>query len=100
MGAWLGNARSWARPWWTERAVRGGRFRQAGPTEQRERVSEWVAELTSEARGTARDGMHARRGLSLTSRPHRVARGREGSTRALAGADKQGRPVRVGALGA
>jgi hypothetical protein len=88
VGAWLGNARSWARPWWRERAVRGGLFRQAGPTERRERVSERVAELTSGARGTARDGVRPRRGLLLTSRPHRVARGREKSTRALAGADK------------
>jgi hypothetical protein len=49
-----------------------------GPTEQREQANEQAAELTSQPRGTEREGSRAQRKLAPTSRPHRTARGREG----------------------
>jgi hypothetical protein len=48
----------------------GGRFRQARPTEQRERASERAAELTSGARRTETVGSRARGKPAPTGRPH------------------------------
>jgi hypothetical protein len=49
----------------------GRRFRQVGPTEQREWASEWSAGLMSGAHGTAREGARARRRLAPGSERER-----------------------------
>jgi hypothetical protein len=64
-----------------------GRFRGVVPTggahrTERERAIEWASVLTSEARGSAREGMCARMSLAPTSRPHWAAREREREERA------------------
>jgi hypothetical protein len=60
-GVWPRNTLSWAHPRWRAQAVRGGWFRQAGPTEQRERRANGRSALTRGARGTERGG-HAHEG--------------------------------------
>jgi hypothetical protein len=71
----------------------GGRFRQAGPTEQRERASERAAELTSGACGTAREGARAWRGRN-------AERGARGHGLASIGEDHLSEGAGARALGA
>jgi hypothetical protein len=71
VGAWQGNVQSWACPRRRARAVRGRRFRQVGPIEQRKRASEWSAGLMSGAHGTAREGARVLRRLAPGSERER-----------------------------
>jgi hypothetical protein len=69
-GSWLGNTWTWARPRRVARAVRKGKVRQTGPTDQREWASKRAIGLTSEARRTVREGKRTRKRSAPTSRPH------------------------------